>query len=232
MSQVLAEIQTQAVSEAVSERILELISSGALKAGDALPPQRQLASQLGVSLSSLREALQALTAVGIVEIKHGRGTFVCTHPTDAVIKHLDWAMRLGSEETRELMEARRVIDASVSGYAAARATDSQIRQIYQLYCGMVESWQSRDIGRLDELDVQFHLAIAEASGNALLFHLAQSLYAFAARFVQVVPHTRAGMENHRLVYVAIAAHDAPAAEAAVLNLLDDTEGLYQQGRKS
>jgi GntR family transcriptional repressor for pyruvate dehydrogenase complex len=222
------EIEIQGVSDAISERILELVSTGALKPGDALPPQRQLASQLGVSLSSLREALFALAAIGVIEVKRGRGTFVCDHPADSLVKQLDWALLMQEEETRELFEARRVIDVSVAGYAAERATEEQVTCLTALFKEMMGSWEARDVNQLEEQDVRFHLAVAEAAGNSLLLHLAQSLYALVDRFIRVVPHTKPGMENHRRVLEAIVERDPAAAREAMRILLDETEQLYQQ----
>lgn len=226
------EIEIRAVSDIVSERILDLISSHALKPGDPLPPQRELASQLGVSLSSLREALQTLAAIGVIEVKRGLGTFVCGHPTDYLVRRFDWALLLREEEIRELMEARRVIDLSVASYAARRATPEQIEGMAKLFEGIMKSWEARDLNRVEELDIRFHLAIAEAAGNSLLSLLADSLYAVVDRFIRVVPHTKAGMENHRRVLEAIADHDPGKAEAAMRVLLDETEQLYRQQKRA
>jgi DNA-binding FadR family transcriptional regulator len=81
---------------------------------------------------------------------------------------------------------------------------------------------------LDEQDLRFHLAVAEAAGNSLLLHLVQSLYAVVDRFIKVVPHTKAGMENHRRVLQAIVERDSAKAEAAVRVLLDETAQLYRE----
>jgi len=232
LPQVTQEIEVRAVSDMVSERILELISSHTLRPGDPLPPQRELASQLGVSLSSLREALHSLSAIGIIEVKRGLGTFVCSHPNDYLVKRFDWALLLEEEEIRELMEARRVIDLSVASYAAQRATPEQITGLVTLFEGIMESWETRDLNRLEELDIRFHLAIAEAAGNSLLCLLAESLYAVVDRFIRVVPHTKAGMENHRRVLEAIVEQEPAKAEAAMRVLLDETEQLYQKHKRS
>ncbi len=232
MLQAIEEIETQAVSDAISEHILKLISAGAFKPGDPLPPQRKLASQLGVSLSSLREALHGLAALGVIEVKHGRGTFVCAHSMDPLVKQLDWAVLLQSDETRELMEARRVLDVSVACLAAERATAAQIRNLEELFEAMMECWRARDVACLEEQDIRFHLALAEAAGNSLLFHLAQTLYAAVDQFIRLVPHTRSGLENHLRVLQAIAAHNPTDAEEAVRVLLDETERLYQQRNNS
>jgi GntR family transcriptional repressor for pyruvate dehydrogenase complex len=230
--QAIEEIETQAVSDAISEHILKLISSGAFKPGDPLPPQRKLAAQLGVSLSSLREALHGLTAIGVIEVKHGRGTFVCAHPTDPLVKQLDWDLLLQREEIRDLMEARRVVDVSVAGYAAERATEEQLAYLRLLFQGMMHSWQTRDAERLEEQDIRFHLAVAEAAGNSLLCHLARTLYSVVDPFIRVVPHTRIGMENHRRVLEAVAERDPAKAQAAMRRLLDETEELYAQQRST
>jgi GntR family transcriptional repressor for pyruvate dehydrogenase complex len=228
MQQAMEEIETRAVSDAISERILRLISTGALKPGDPLPSQRKLAAQLGVSLSSLREALHALAAVGVIEVKHGLGTFVCAHSTDALVRQLDWAVLLESDETRELMEARRVLDVSVARFAAQRATEAQVAHLQDLFEAMMECWGTRDVSCLEEEDIRFHLAVAQAAGNSLLFHLAQTLYAVVEPFIRLVPHTQSGMANHRRVLEAIATHDCDEAETAMRVLLDETEYLYRQ----
>ncbi len=228
MSQRLEEVQIHGVSDAISEQILRLISSGALRPGDALPPQRQLASQLGVSLSSLREALRGLAAIGVIEIKRGCGTYVCNHAASALVKQFDWALLLQEEETRELFEARRVIEVSVAGYAAQRATPAQVENLQALGRAMMASWQARDMRTLEQQDLRFHLSIAEAAGNALLLHLAQSLYAVAERFISIVPHTQQGLQNHLRVLEAIAQHEPERAREAVQVLLDQTEQLYHK----
>jgi len=228
MSQLLEEIQIHGVSDAISEQILKLISTGALRPGDALPPQRQLASQLGVSLSSLREALRGLAAIGVIEIKRGCGTYVCDHAAAALVKQFDWALILQEEETRELFEARRVIEVSVAGYAAQRATPQQVEDLKALGAAMMSSWQARDLQSLEQQDLRFHLAIAEAAGNSLLLHLAQSLYAVVEQFITIVPHTQHGMQNHLRILEAIARGNPNEAQDAVRDLLDQTEQLYQK----
>jgi len=228
MSQLLEEIQIHGVSDAVSEQILRLISSGALKPGDALPPQRQLALQLGVSLSSLREALRGLAAVGVIEIKRGCGTYVCDHAAAALVKRFDWALLLQEDETRELFEARRVIEVSVAGYAAERASAEQIERLQALGSAMMDRWKARDLHGLEQQDLCFHLAIAEAAGNSFLLHLAQSLYAVVERFISIVPHTQQGLQNHLRILDAIAQHRPERAREAARVLLDQTEQLYQQ----
>ena len=228
MLQGMQEIDVRAVSDAISERILKLVSSGALKPGDALPPQRELAHQLGVSMSSLRESLHALSAIGVVEVKHGRGTFVSKHPTDSLIKQLDWSMLLQGDDTRELMEARSVVDVALARFAAQRATPAQVARLSDLYSGMFASWKAGDLQRLREQDIAFHLAVAEAACNSLVQRLASSVYDVAEHFMRVIPHTQTGMQNHRRVLDAIVAHDAVKAEAAMRLLLEETERLYQK----
>jgi GntR family transcriptional repressor for pyruvate dehydrogenase complex len=228
MSLLVEEIQIHGISDAISEQILRLISNGALSPGDALPPQRQLASQLGVSLSSLREALRGLAAIGIIEIKPGCGTYVSEHAAPALVRQFDWALLLKEEEARELFEARRVIEVSVAGYAAQRATAEHVESLRALGEAMMASWQARDLESLRQQDIRLHLAIAEAAGNSLLLRLAQSLYAVVERFIEIVPHTTLGLQNHLRVLDAIAQHDVEETQEAVRELLDQTEQLYHK----
>jgi DNA-binding FadR family transcriptional regulator len=126
------------------------------------------------------------------------------------------------------MEARRVLDVSVARLAAQRATEAQVAQLRELLAAMMECWAARDVSCLEEHDIRFHLAVAQAAGNSLLFHLAQSLYGVVDPFIRLVPHTASGMANHRRVLEAIAAHDPARAEMAMRVLLDETEHLYRQ----
>ena len=149
-----------------------------------------------------------------------------------MVKRFDWALLLQEDETRELMEARRVNDLSVDSYAAQRATPEQIAGMVTLFEGIMESGDTCDLNRLEEQDIRFYLAIAEAAGNSLLCLLAESLYAVVDRFIRVVPHTRAGVETHRRVLEAIVDQEPTKAETAMRVLLDETEQLYRKRKRT
>jgi GntR family transcriptional repressor for pyruvate dehydrogenase complex len=221
-------IQAHPVSDVVAERILELVSSGTWRPGEQIPPQRTLAAQLGVSLSSVREALRSLAALGLIEIRHGQGTFVARYPAEPLSKSFDWALRIGHRETEELMEVRRAVEVSVAGLAARRASDEQIEQLSSVLADMAKAMQASRSRLYDELDIGFHLALAQASGNSLFVHLTQSLHSGLEQFIRLVPHTKVGLENHCRVVEAIRRRDQPGAEKAMRILLGMTERLFEQ----
>src|SRR5438067_5760864 len=100
-----------------------MILRGELQAGQKLPPERELAAQLGVSRSSLREAIRALIALNILESRHGNGTFVTSLDPELLAEPIDFVLKVNESALDALFEARKVVEAGVAALAAERATD-------------------------------------------------------------------------------------------------------------
>ncbi|MCV2369429.1 FadR/GntR family transcriptional regulator [Roseateles oligotrophus] len=159
------------VAAELEKRILE----GSLKPGDALPSERTLALDLGVSRPSLREAIQKLVLKGLLSTRHGAGTYV----TDKLEAHFadPWQEMVKDHPMlhRDLLEFRQMLESQAAGLAAERATDLDIKRLDALYAKMELAYDGEDLAVSINADVAFHQAIAEAAHNVLIGHLTASL---------------------------------------------------------
>ena len=163
-------VESRRLYQQIADQIRELIDRGGFEAGTRLPPERDLALQLGVSRPSLREALIALDVVGRVEVRSGSGVYVSAAKPSAAPAR---TAAMG-ESPSQLMEARSIIEGEVVVLACARIADPQLARLRELLRSM-EAEISRRRARLD-LDREFHLTLAQMTGNAVLTRLVGELF--------------------------------------------------------
>lgn len=160
--------------EQIVQQIEESILGGALKPGDQLPAERELAQQFGVSRTAVREAVKCLREKGLLEAFSGKGTFVTNSTSQAIRQSLDLMTRIGQPEGfMHLVELRQILEPEIAALAATRMDD-------QLLSTMREAVSTMDIHLHDadayiEADLDFHLAMAEAAGNPLVLSLLDSI---------------------------------------------------------
>ncbi|WP_130834173.1 transcriptional regulator LldR [[Erwinia] mediterraneensis] len=212
-------------------RLKSLITERKLEAGMRLPAERQLAVELGVSRSSLREAIQQLISAGVLISRRGGGTWVRQQIEPWSEQRIVQPMRLLLAEDPDyrydILEARHAIEASTAWYAALRATEADKEKLQYAFDATLKLKESDDPNLAAQADVRFHLAIAEASHNLVLlqtmrgfFDLLQSsvmqsrqrMYSQPAIFVLLT-------EQHHALLQAILAGDAVQARKAVMNHL-------------
>lgn len=181
--------------------------------GEKIPAERDLCQQLGVGRASLREALKALEIMGMIETRLGDGTYVCKR-SDFFSRPLLWAIASGSEaDVHELIEARLLIEVELAGLAAERANTLQIGQLSELVDRMVKTKKAP--GEFVQADVEFHLAIARAASNSILFNALQLIrnllhrWIISAVAVKGVPEKACA--QHRRLLIAIKSGDGTAA---------------------
>jgi GntR family transcriptional repressor for pyruvate dehydrogenase complex len=172
----------QRVSEVVSKEIQEMILSK-LNSGDKLPSETELASMYGVSRSSIREALQALESIGIVEKRNG-GTYVTSSPKDCLVEPLSLMIQMNFARLSDVLDMRRLLEIEAVRLAALNAGKDDIRNLENLVWLM----QRPDLSREEfiELDIQFHYAIAEATGNNVLYQLIKDIIAVISKLLNRV----------------------------------------------
>ncbi len=210
----LGDITRVSTSSVVAARLIDLISSGALKPGTALPPERDLASSLAVSRSTLREAIHELTLKGFITRKQGSGSFVSI-PSDSSNELLS-DLGASEREAREVVDFRLVFEPHMAQLAALRATDSDLVRLSDL-CDYDPV--AADPDESMDLDHRFHQAIADATQNRLLMTLCATSSGWIAelrsRSHATGENRRASLEGHRKIVEAIRARDSAAAEAAM-----------------
>jgi GntR family transcriptional repressor for pyruvate dehydrogenase complex len=228
-----SQLPRNSLSDSIVQRFKDLISSGKLYPGEKLPSIKELAENFGVGLSSIREALTALTALGIIETRVGEGTYIRADLAESVLQPLTWTFILTQGKLTDLLEARQLIEVHLAGLAAVRATSDEIEELRSI----AEQFK-KAIGNQDEclrLDLEFHMAIARAAKNIvlrdLLIRLATSLSALVRRFLLDVEGQRLSSKGHDDLIDAIAAHNAPGARQVMnRHLLDpDTAERYLHG---
>lgn len=162
----LRKIKPKKIYEEVSEILHEKIRAGVLKPGDRLDSVEQLAEQLQVSRSAVREALSALKAMGLIEIKQGSGTFVKSVPPNRLDFPLSTAMLSNKLDIARLLEVRKIIEVGAAASAAINRTEQDIQAMVQILDDMKQAHGDGELG--EKVDYQFHVAIATASQNTLL----------------------------------------------------------------
>jgi len=210
-------VENRRLYRQIADQIAALIDRGEYGAGQRLPPERDLAKQLGVSRPSVREALIALEVEGYVEVRIGSGVYVMgPRGADAVGEPLN-----SDSGPFELIKARWLIEAECAALAAKQATKTQVRAMEEALDAM-EADSKNGVMPLGA-DRLFHLRIAEGSGNSALALVVKTLWdqRQGPLFLRLEHHFdtpalwTVAIREHREIVAAIARHDATAARAAM-----------------
>ena len=180
------QIRQRRLSDDIVERLEGMILEGTLKAGERLPAERTLAEQFGVSRPSLREAIQKLTAKGLLASRQGGGNYVVESLGSTFSDPLLQLLESNPEAQRDLLEFRHTLEASCAYYAALRATEVDRERLTSAFEALLDCYsRHEEVSRAEEgaADASFHLAIAEASHNAVLLHTIRGLFDLLKRNV-------------------------------------------------
>jgi GntR family transcriptional repressor for pyruvate dehydrogenase complex len=155
------------------EKIKGMIVAGELRPGDKLPREADLARRLGLSRSSLREAVRALSLVRILDVRQGDGTYVTSLDAALLLDALSFVVDLYQDRSvLDLLEARRVLEAEAAELAARRIDDERLQELSDLVAAMPSC---ESVEELVENDLAFHRAIAAGSGNPVIAKLLESV---------------------------------------------------------
>ena len=209
-------VENRRLYRQIADQIAALIERGEYGMGQRLPPERDLARQLGVSRPSVREALIALEVEGYVEVRVGSGVYVVGPRAGSAPEALP-----ADSGPFELIRARWLIEAECAALAAKQATKAQVRAMEEALDQMDEDCRRGSMPLA--ADRLFHLRIAEASGNSALALVVKTLWdqRTGPLFLRLEHHFdtpslwNVAIREHREIVAAIARHDAAAARAAM-----------------
>jgi GntR family transcriptional repressor for pyruvate dehydrogenase complex len=217
-------LKRTSVSLDAAEAIKALILSGELGSGDALPPERNLAVMLGISRPSVREALRVLTAMNVVEPRHGGGTYVTSLDPTLLARPINFLLQVEPRTFLHLFEVRQVLEVSGARLAAPKMTDEVVTELERL----VDEAASvlRQPTQYSEVDFELHTKIIEATGNPIYLSLYQSisdlLLESRRRTAEVAAVRRQAHQDHLVIVAALRKRDAEAAAQA---MQDHLEGM-------
>jgi GntR family transcriptional repressor for pyruvate dehydrogenase complex len=214
------------ISTEITRKLLDFLLAGHLHPGDRIPSERQLAASLGVGRSVVREALKSLTLLGLVEVRQGDGTYMKKADSDLLPRVIEWGMLLGEKRIDDLIEAREHLEVIVAGLAAERRDEAALTDLRQHLQDMKSAIGNAD--RFVAADVAFHLKVAEASGNGILYNVMSGirtlLQVWIKRVMQAATDFRPSYEEHVPIMAAIEAGDADAARDAMMRHMESAEG--------
>jgi GntR family transcriptional repressor for pyruvate dehydrogenase complex len=215
------------VTDRAIARIQELILAGELRPGERLPPENELAAQLGVGRSSIREAVKALALIRVVDVRQGDGTYVTSLEPRLLLEGVGFAVDLIQDEAiLEVVEVRRLFEPIATGLAAERIDDAGLLELESHIDGMEQAGSDQE--QLLRSDQLFHATIFKATGNPTLRSILEGLSSRTVRAriwrgVLVGEAAAQTLLQHRAIHQALAAHDRPLAEAAALVHVNTSE---------
>jgi GntR family transcriptional repressor for pyruvate dehydrogenase complex len=204
-------------AERVADRLLHLVRTGNLRAGDKLPHETELARALQVSRPVVREALRGLAMMGVVQTHQGDGCYVTDLTPARLLGPLSFAISLEDYTIQTLFQARFVVDVSLAGFAAAHATEVQLGRLDDLVATGFTLVGDPVAFRV--MDVAFHDAVNDAASNPFLAKVGSALYQLAIDLRRIACEMPGVLEqsarDHAAIAAAIGTRDAAAAEAAM-----------------
>lgn len=217
------------ISEAIAQQIMDLIANGDLKPGQRLPSERELCKDFGAGRSSLREALRCLSIMGVLNARVGEGTSVALDGEKFLGKIVEWRLITEKHDIENLLEVRIAIEGIAAAKAASFAGEQEMARIDALIGRMKEAVD--DAKRFAALDLEFHVTLAKASGNALLFDLVSMIRGQLARGLSKVLHVPdalpLSLKEHIAIVEAIRRGNPKAAEKAMQAHLSDALRRYE-----
>ena len=232
------QIKTKKIYEEIADALVESIRTGELLPGEKLDSVQALSESFQVSRSAVREALSALKAIGLIEMKQGEGTYVKQFDPEQLAISLSSAFLMKQHDVTQLLEVRAIIETGAVKKAALLRTDDDLHQLRDALEQMKRAEANEEMG--EEADLTFHLALAKASKNDLLKALMNQI---SALLVETMRETRKAVlftrkasirqlyKEHEQIYKAVEARQPEEAERAMLTHLENVEKLLSDARQ-
>ncbi|MGB7436111.1 MAG: FadR/GntR family transcriptional regulator [Candidatus Acidiferrum sp.] len=226
-------VRRDKVYEGVAKQIERLILKK-LQPGDKLPSERELAESLGVSRSSIRDAIRSLELMGMVEPRQGAGTIVREISSESLVNPLANALKRKEELIAELLDFRKMLEPQLAARAATRVSRDEVAEMEEILDRQEQKLRSEEsaVGE----DSEFHYAIALASGNSVVLKVLDTLMDLLRgsreRSLQAEGRGRQSLAGHRRILAAIKRHDSEAAKMAMRRHIEDVEEIVLKIIKS
>lgn len=219
------------VPDGIYRQLISLISSGRINPGERLPSERAMASELGVSRQSIREAINRAKTEGLLEVRQGGGTFVISSIRESLKPPMSIILEEQAEKIFEFLEIRKLLEGWCAEKASTAANGSDLKKMQALLKRM-EEFEAGD-PKSEKADRDFHSSIAVASHNLIAVHIMEGLkesfnhYFKAKKFAMKTERKDLLLEQHRRIFDAIREKKPEEAKARVLEHLEYVEELIK-----
>lgn len=226
----------RSLSDQIMEQLAELITNSDIQPGDLLPPTGELAESYDVSLPVIREALKSLEGQGLIRLVKGKGSIVLPIDRHFLDRYFTRAIQLDSSAVAELLIVRRGLESEAAALAAMHRTEAELANLGQIVEGMRATME--DPSKYAELDVAFHVGLAEATRNGMLYMLTASVRSAMKESVLVGlqrPSYDSKLKNevqglHEAVFAAVERQDPQAAAQCMRDHFDNAVAAVVAGR--
>jgi GntR family transcriptional regulator, transcriptional repressor for pyruvate dehydrogenase complex len=220
------------LTDDVINRLRGMIQSGELPPGSQLPPEHQLALQMGISRSGVREAVKVLAAARVLDVRRGDGTYVTSLASHLLLEGIGFAFELlQGDSLLEVMEVRRLLEPPATAMAALRMSAEQFAEVAAVMDKMRAHMD--DAEELLQLDISFHRLVVAAAGNETLTALIDGLSGRTARArvwrgIVLGNVAQATIDEHQAILSALESRDQPLAQAAALVHVNTSESWLRK----
>lgn len=226
-------IKKKRVAEEVADRIRTLILDGTFPQGQPLPSERVLTERFGVSRGSIRDAFRTLETIGLIETRHGRGTFPRELTVDRLVAPLASMMTFQHDLQDELLDVRRMFEPAVARVAATRATDEDFADLQRILDAQHRKLKKRQSAIVE--DTEFHAALARSTRNRVIVSLMATLNDLLVESRKLTLRQKGrpakSVEGHEAVVAALRRRDADGAARAMSNHIDQIADLQLHARQ-
>ncbi len=213
------------IPEEIVSQVLQLVRDGAIKPGDRLPPERELAQQLNVSRASVREAMRLMDIQGLVIIRPGAGTYITEDTVEVIVQAFSTLLSGPTSAARDIFEMRLILEPQVVSLAAKRASDADVRRMEGILLQQEEDIINGGTGV--ESDSEFHFAIAQATKNSALIAVTQAISDLLSQSRDSTllspERSNQSLQSHRRILETIKDRQSRSAEEAMHRHIADID---------
>ena len=177
-------IEGETVVQQITKQMINAIQRGNFKVGERLPSEFELMKEFCVSRNSLREAIKIMTAMGILEIRRGDGTYICSQAKPTMFDSVIYSLLLESSTNQEIVELRQLMDEIVLKLGIEKCDDHDIETLQDYILKMRESFSRGDYSTAARLDYDFHIYLVECSKNPFLIRIVKGVYMLFERSIE------------------------------------------------
>ena len=232
-ARLIAPIKKTRIAEEVADRIRVLLLDGTLPPGEPLPSERHLAERFGVSRGSIRDALRTLETIGLLETRHGQGTFPHELSVERLVAPLASVMAYRPDLQDELLDVRRMFEPAVARVAAERATDEDLADLQHILDVQRQKLKAGQSAFAE--DTAFHAILARSTGNRVVMSIMATLNDLLVesrtQSLRQKGRPARSMDGHESVVAALRRRDPEGASQAMYNHIDQIADLHVHSHK-